>query len=166
LLDEGAPPRGRGTRCVTSRSKPRALLVLTDTCGRLQNPQPRVALVRGRHGPPSTNFHTHAMTAKAMAKRRPKPELYLAGRKAEAVAAVPDDFIDMARWWAEDRIRERFRRGPTAARRASPCHPADDAIELMADLAGADRAAGSDLPRPSPGPSPRTEPRTDPTDQG
>ena len=65
-------------------------------------------------------------------------ELFLAGRKDEAVAAVPDEFVDeSALVGPPARIRERYRAwadsgitGMTVATQQV------EAIELMADLAG------------------------------
>jgi alkanesulfonate monooxygenase SsuD/methylene tetrahydromethanopterin reductase-like flavin-dependent oxidoreductase (luciferase family) len=64
-------------------------------------------------------------------------ELYLAGRKAEAVAAVPDDFIDEgALVGPKDRIRERFRAwADSGATGLTVATQQDEAIALMADLA-------------------------------
>ena len=65
-------------------------------------------------------------------------ELYLAGRKAEAVAVVPDDFIDEgALVGPRDRIRERFRAwADSGATGLTVATQQDEAIELMAELAG------------------------------
>jgi len=65
-------------------------------------------------------------------------DLYLAGRKAEAMEAVPDEFIDeMALLGPADRIRERYKAwedcGITGIT-VSSSQP--EALELMADLAG------------------------------
>jgi hypothetical protein len=69
-------------------------------------------------------------------------ELYLAGRKEEAAAAVPDELLDLrALVGPRERIRERYRAwedsGATGVLvRASQ----DEAIDLMANVAGLERS--------------------------
>ncbi len=115
-------------------------MVLTDDVrAGLQTLKPRVALYVGGMGHRDKNFHTQAMTANGYGEAAERiQELYLAGRKAEAVAAVPDDFIDEgALVGPRDRIRERFRAwADSGATGLTVATQQDEAIELMADLAG------------------------------
>ena len=96
------------------------------------------------------NFHTQAMTANGYGDAAERiQELFLAGRKEEAVAAVPDEFIDEGALVGPGTASaSASARGPTAARRASPsATQQDEAMELMADLAAVPMSAGPDLPR-------------------
>ena len=48
----------------------------------------------------SKNFHKAMMVERGFGEAAERiQELYLAGRKDEATAAVPDDFVDEGRWW-------------------------------------------------------------------
>ena len=139
-LDEGLRRAGGGKTLRDLEIQPRAFVVLTDDVrAGLQTLKPRVALYVGGMGHRDKNFHTQAMTANGygLAAERIQ-ELYLAGRKAEAVAAVPDDFIDEgALVGPRDRIRERFRAwADSGATGLTVATQQDEAIELMADLAG------------------------------
>jgi hypothetical protein len=67
-------------------------------------------------------------------------ELYLAGRKAEAMEAVPDEFCDEgALVGPPDRIRERYRAWEDSGLTGMTIAGDDRAIELMAGITGADR---------------------------
>jgi hypothetical protein len=115
------------------------VLITGDVRAGLQTLKPRVALYVGGMGHRSKNFHTQSMEACGYGDAAARiQELFLAGRKDEAVAAVPDEFIDEgALVGPVARIRERFRpwadcgiTGLTVATQQ------DEALELMADLAG------------------------------
>ena len=139
-LDEGLRRAGDGKTLRDLEIQPRAFVVLTDNVrAGLQTLKPRVALYVGGMGHRDKNFHTQAMTANGYGEAAERiQELYLAGRKAEAVAAVPDDFIDEgALVGPRDRIRERFRAwADSGATGLTVATQQDEAIELMADLAG------------------------------
>jgi len=139
-LDEGLRRAGGGKTLRDLEIQPRAFVVLTDDVrAGLLTLKPRVALYVGGMGHRDKNFHTQAMTANGygLAAERIQ-ELYLAGRKAEAVAAVPDDFIDEgALVGPSDRIRERFRGwADSGATGLTVATQQDEAIELMANVAG------------------------------
>jgi F420-dependent oxidoreductase-like protein len=138
-LDEGLRRAG-GKTLRDLEIQPRAFVVLTDDVrAGLQTLKPRVALYVGGMGHRDKNFHTQAMTANGYGEAAERiQELYLAGRKAEAVAAVPDDFIDEgALVGPRHRIRERFRAwADSGATGLTVATQQDEAIELMADLAG------------------------------
>ena len=139
-LDEGLRRAGGGKTLRDLEIQPRAFVVLTDDVrAGLLTLKPRVALYVGGMGHRDKNFHTQAMTANGygLAAERIQ-ELYLAGRKAEAVAAVPDDFIDEgALVGPRDRIRERFRAWvDSGATGLTVATQQDEAIELMANVAG------------------------------
>ena len=139
-LDEGLRRAGGGKSLRDLEIQPRAYVIITDDVkAGLQALKPRVALYVGGMGHRSKNFHTRSMEACGYGDAAARiQELFLAKRKDEAVAAVPDEFIDEgALVGPVSRIRERFRpwadsgiTGLTVATNQ------DEALELMADLAG------------------------------
>jgi F420-dependent oxidoreductase-like protein len=73
--------------------------------------KPEVALYVGGMGHKDKNFHKEQMIRRGFAEAADRiQELYLADRKQEAIAAVPDEWVDMKSLVGPaDRIRERFR---------------------------------------------------------
>jgi hypothetical protein len=73
--------------------------------------KPRVALYAGGMGHRDKNFHKEMMIRRGFGDAAARiQELYLAKRKDEAVAAVPDEFCDeMSLVGPVARIRERYR---------------------------------------------------------
>src|SRR5262249_18772643 len=120
--------------------QPRAEVAITDDVrGALARMKPRVALYVGGMGHRDTNFHKNMMVRRGFGDAAQRiQELFLAKRKDEAVAAVPDEFCDeMALVGPVARVRERYRvwadsgiTGLTISTEQT------DAIELMASLAG------------------------------
>ncbi len=106
--------------------------------------KPEVALYVGGMGARNVNFHKEMMVRRGFAAEAGRiQELYLAGRKDEAIAAVPDDFVDLRSLVGPpERIRERYRAwegsGATAltVRSRQP-----EAIEVMAQAAALSRQA-------------------------
>jgi F420-dependent oxidoreductase-like protein len=140
-LEEGFRRAGGGKSLRDLEIQPAVAVILTDDVrGALQTLKPRVALYVGGMGHRSVNFHTRAMTERGYGSAAERiQELFLAGRKDEAVAAVPDEFVDeSALVGPPARIRERYRpwadcgiTGMTIATQQV------EAMELMADLTGA-----------------------------
>ena len=93
----------------------------------------------GGMGAPGHNFHQQQMARCGFEDESLRiHELWLAGRRDEAAAAVPDDYLDRTRLiGSRQRIAERWpawtRSGVTGVT-IFPNQP--DAIELIADLAG------------------------------
>lgn len=107
--------------------------------------KPGIALYVGGMGAREKNFHNDQMVKAGYGEEAARiQELYLAGRKDEAAAVVPDDYVD-ARMLVgpPDRIRERYRAwaqsGVTGLtiRTSQP-----EALELMADVASQTPAIG------------------------
>ncbi|MGE3690106.1 MAG: LLM class F420-dependent oxidoreductase [Novosphingobium sp.] len=102
------------------------LTVTDDVRGALDEQKPAIALYVGGMGARGKNFHKDAMAQQGFADAAERiQELFLAGHKAEAAAAVPDDYVDDASLVGpEPRIRERFQRwresGATMLRLANP----------------------------------------------
>jgi F420-dependent oxidoreductase-like protein len=76
--------------------------------GRLK---PEVALYVGGMGHRTKNFHNDIMVRRGFGDAATRiQELYLAGRKAEAIAAVPDEWVDLKSLVGPPaRIRQRYR---------------------------------------------------------
>jgi F420-dependent oxidoreductase-like protein len=81
-----------------------------DVKGALDAIKPHVALYVGGMGAKEKNFHKEQMIARGYADAANRiQELFLAGRKDEAAAAVPDEFVDEgALVGPADRVKERF----------------------------------------------------------
>ena len=82
-----------------------------DVAGALARLKPEVALYVGGMGHRSKNFHNDIMVRRGFGDAAKRiQELYLAGRKDEAIAAVPDEWVDMKSLVGPPaRIRERYR---------------------------------------------------------
>src|SRR5690606_27492337 len=109
-----------------------------DVKAALQRPKPHIALYAGGMGAKSMNFHKEAMVQRGYGEAAERiQELFLAGRKEEAAAAVPDEYVD-EEWLVgpPERIRERFKpwrdSGITTLKvRAAPL----EVIEMIAKVA-------------------------------
>ncbi len=112
--------------------------VADDVKAALARLKPEVALYVGGMGHRDKNFHKDQMIRRGFAEAADRiQELYLAHRKEEAIAAVPDEWVDMKSLVGPvNRIRERFRAwegsGATGltVRSLQP-----EAIEVMAQAA-------------------------------
>jgi F420-dependent oxidoreductase-like protein len=114
------------------------LTVTDDVKAAMDKARPMVALYVGGMGAAGVNFHKDAMIERGFAAEAERiQELFLAGRKDEAAAAVPDAFLDEAGLIGPPaRIKERFMRwcdaGFTTLRFTDPT---DEAMVLMSELA-------------------------------
>lgn len=81
-----------------------------DVKAAINNQKPIVALYVGGMGAKNMNFHKDMMVRRGYPEAAQRiQELFLAGRRDEAVAAVPDDYIDEgALFGPVDRIRKRL----------------------------------------------------------
>jgi F420-dependent oxidoreductase-like protein len=143
-LEEGLRRAGGGKSLRDLEIQPAVAVLLTDDVrAALQTLKPRVALYVGGMGHRSKNFHTQAMIARGFGEAAERiQELYLAGRKDEAMAAVPDDFIDEgALVGPASRVRERYRAwADSGVTGLTVATQQVEAMELMADLAGTRRS--------------------------
>ena len=122
---------------------PSVTVTLTDDVRAvIEAAKPRIALYVGGMGHPSMNFHNQAMARVGFPEAAARiQELFLAGRRDEMAAAVPDEYVDAgALIGSAQRIRERFvawsECGATTLV-VRPAGPGSDAVlELMADLCG------------------------------
>jgi F420-dependent oxidoreductase-like protein len=104
--------------------------------------KPEVALYVGGMGHRDKNFHKDMMIRRGFGDAAQKiQELFLAKRKDEAVAAVPDEFCDeMALVGPVARIRERYRAwADSGITGLTISTEQTEAMELMASLAGTAR---------------------------
>jgi alkanesulfonate monooxygenase SsuD/methylene tetrahydromethanopterin reductase-like flavin-dependent oxidoreductase (luciferase family) len=112
--------------------------VSNDVKAALARLKPEVALYVGGMGHKDKNFHKDQMIRRGFAEAADRiQELYLAHRKEEAVAAVPDEWVDMKSLVGPPaRIKERFRAWEEAgATGVSVRSRQPEAIEVMAQAA-------------------------------
>ena len=138
-IEEGFRRAGGGKSWKDFEIQARAHVQVTDDVrGALAHLKPRIALYVGGMGHRDKNFHKDMMIRRGYGDAAARiQELYLAGRKDEATAVVPDEFCDEgALVGPAARIRERYRAwadsGITGLTIASDQR---EALELMADLA-------------------------------
>jgi F420-dependent oxidoreductase-like protein len=111
LLEEGLARRSDGRTLADLEVAANVRVVLTDDVRAvIDAAKPTFALYVGGMGAKQKNFHKDAMVERGFGEAAERiQELYLAGRKEEAAAAVPDEFIDDgALIGPEARIAERF----------------------------------------------------------
>jgi len=100
--------------------------------------KPMIALYVGGMGAKQMNFHKDNMVNRGFGDAANRiQELFLAGRKDEAVQAVPDEFVDQgALVGPPDRIRERWKPWvETGLTHIIINNASDDVVELMAKVA-------------------------------
>lgn len=87
------------------------VIITDDVKAALDLARPTIALYVGGMGAQSKNYHKQAMIERGYAEAAERiQELFLAGRKEAAIAAVPDDFLDeMSLVGPHARIAERFK---------------------------------------------------------
>lgn len=109
-----------------------------DVKAALQKLKPEVALYVGGMGHKDKNFHKDQMVRRGFGEAADRiQELYLAHRKEEAIAAVPDEWVDLKSLVGPPaRIKERYRTWLDAGATAMTVRSRQpDAIETMAEAA-------------------------------
>lgn len=109
-----------------------------DVKSALQRLKPEVALYVGGMGHKTKNFHNDIMVRRGFGDAAKRiQELYLAKRKDEAIAAVPDEWVDLKSLVGPaDRIKQRFRAWEdSGADSLSVRSRQPEAIEVMAQAA-------------------------------
>jgi F420-dependent oxidoreductase-like protein len=137
-LEEGARRAGRKLADLEIQAQTQ-VVVSDDVAGAIAKQKPTTALYVGGMGHEKLNFHKDAMTRRGYGEAAERiQELFLAGRRAEAVAAVPDEYVDEgALLGPPARIRERFRAWLDSGATGLTLHTSQDqALELLAELAG------------------------------
>ena len=109
---ETSASRSRQRRSSVRRACSRAIPAAWRLAAALAAFKPHIALYVGGMGAQEKNFHKDAMAARGYAAEAGRiQELYLAGRKDEAAAAVPGSYLDEgALIGSPARIAERFAR--------------------------------------------------------
>ncbi len=110
----------------------------SDVKAALARLKPEVALYVGGMGHKTKNFHNDLMVRRGFGDAAKRiQELYLAGRKDEAIAAVPDEWVDAKSLvGTPDRIRQRYRAWEDCgADSLSVRSHQPEAIEVMAKAA-------------------------------
>lgn len=109
-----------------------------DVKAALQKLKPEVALYVGGMGHRDKNFHKDQMVRRGFQDAADRiQELYLAHRKEEAIAAVPDEWVDLKSLVGPpDRIKQRYRTWlDTGATGLTVRSRQPEAIEVMAEAA-------------------------------
>ncbi len=139
-LDEGFRRVGSEKSMNDFEIQPGVSVVVTDDVQTaLNRMKPGIALYAGGMGHRDKNFHNDMMIRRGYPEAAEQiQELYLAGRKREAIAAVPDDYCDeQALVGPPQRIRDRYQawENSGATGLILSCRRIEG-LELMADLAG------------------------------
>lgn len=141
-IEEGFARAGNGKSWKDFEMQSSVTVIVTDDVrDAFRQMKARIALYVGGMGHSSKNFHNDMMVRRGYADAAGAiQELYLAGRKAEAMEAVPDEFCDEgALVGPPDRIRERYRAWEDSGLTGMTIAGDDRANELMAGITGADR---------------------------
>ena len=120
------------------------VVVTNDVRSALDSLKPRVALYVGGMGHKDTNFHKEMMIRRGFGDAAQRiQELYLAKRKTEATAAVPDEFVDQGALVGDrQRIATRFKDWQASAATGLSISGDERAIRLMAEVAGLPASTG------------------------
>jgi F420-dependent oxidoreductase-like protein len=135
-LEKGATRSGRALDTLAIHASTTVHLT-DDVAGTIAAMKPRIALYVGGMGARDHNFHKDAMARRGYPEAAARiQELFLAGRRDEAVAAVPDEYVDEgALLGSAARIAERFRPWTECGLTGLTIHTdQDEALELLATL--------------------------------
>jgi alkanesulfonate monooxygenase SsuD/methylene tetrahydromethanopterin reductase-like flavin-dependent oxidoreductase (luciferase family) len=139
-LEEGFRRAGGGKRLADFEIQPMISVRVTDDVGQaLAHMKPGIALYVGGMGHRDKNFHNDMMVRRGYPEAAEKiQELYLAGRKREAIEAVPDDYCDeSALVGPAQRIRDRYKDWESSgATGLILTNLQPEGMELMAKLSG------------------------------
>lgn len=136
LIDEGIAKRGDGRTRKDFEVAGVGMAALTDDVrGTIDRAKVFFALYVGGMGARSKNFHKEAMIERGYADAAERvQELFLAGHKDEAAAAIPDEFVDDGGLiGSEERLATRYRAWRDAGFTLFRC--VDPSVETMAALA-------------------------------
>ena len=111
--------------------------VTDDVKGALAQLKPNIALYVGGMGHKNKNFHKEMMIRRGFGEAAERiQELYLAKHKEEAVAAVPDEFVDQGALVGDaERIKKRFRAWEDCGTTGLTISGDEEALRLMAKVA-------------------------------
>jgi F420-dependent oxidoreductase-like protein len=145
-LEAGLARRSDGRRLEDLDIHAQAYLVISDDVkGIIDGLKPQAALYVGGMGHEKLNFHKDQMVRRGFAEAAERIQtLFLAGHREEAIAAVPDEYIDQGALIGDRaRIAERWRAWEDSSATGITLHTQqDEAIRLMAELAGSREQRG------------------------
>lgn len=140
LLEEGLARRGDGRTIEAMEIAGNVRVIVTeDVRAALDSAKATIALYVGGMGAQQKNFHKDAMVERGYGEAAERiQELFLAGRKEEALTAVPDEYVDEgALIGTAPRIAERFKTwrdaGFTVLRIGNPDAASMEAIARIAN---------------------------------
>ena len=135
-IEEGLE-RGGKTPTQFERQGMTQVQVTDDVQSALDRLKPGIALYVGGMGHKNINFHKEMMVRRGFGEAAERiQELYLAKRKDEAIAAVPDEFVDGgALIGTKARIAERFRAWEDSGLTGLTINGDAQAIRTMAEVA-------------------------------
>ena len=111
--------------------------ITDDVAACLRESKAQISFLVGGYGTKEYNFHRDAMARRGYGEAADRiQDLFLGGRREEAVDAVPDEYIDDGGLYgSEQRIRERFKRwADTDATGMTIRADQPEALALMADI--------------------------------
>jgi len=145
-VEEGFRRAGGGKGWADFEIFGRAAVVITDDVrSALAAGKPNVALYAGGMGHRDVNFHNDHMRARGYPEVADRvQELYLAGRKQEAIDAIPDEYMDEAGLFGSpDRIRQRYQAWADSGITGLVIETrSDEAVDLMAEIVQPEPVAG------------------------
>ncbi len=116
-----------------------SMFITDDVAGKIAAQKPLIAMFVGGMGSDTHNFHADSLARRGYPEASARiTELWRAGRRAEATAAVPDEYIDGG-WLigSPDRIRRRWDQVVPGGLTGVIVRPdSDDGLKLAAELAG------------------------------
>lgn len=142
-LEEGFRRAGGGKSLADLEIQAQTQLAITDDVqAALDAMKPQAALYVGGMGHEKLNFHKDQMARRGFPDAAARiQELFLAGAREEAIAAVPDEYLDQgALVGPVERIRKKWRAWEESGATGLTLHTRqDEAMELVAELAGTRR---------------------------
>lgn len=141
-IDEGLAKGGKAADQF-ERQAGTSVQVTDDVKGALDRLKPGIALYVGGMGHKTKNFHKEMMVRRGFGEAAERiQELYLAKRKDEAIAAVPDEFVDQgALVGPKERIARRFRDWEDSGLTGLTISGDEEAVRFMAECARLNFAA-------------------------
>ena len=142
-IEEGLAKAGK-TMDSFERQGMTNVIVTDDVQSALDRLKPGIALYVGGMGHKTKNFHKEMMIRRGFGEAAERiQELYLAKRKEEATAAVPDEFVDQGALVGDkQRIQRRFRDWENCGVTGLTISGDEEAVRLMADVARLNVEAG------------------------
>lgn len=118
--------------------------ITDDVAGALRAGKEQISFLVGGYGTKEYNFHRDTMVRRGYREAAERvQELFLAGRRDEAVDAVPDEYIDDGGLiGSEARIRERYTRWERTRATSLTVRGGQAEMRLMADIVGAEPREG------------------------